>query len=102
MRPEFYIQKGGLKMTTATLLTEPQASTKKSLQDVACFKNVDTNQFWLVRFDSNGNIESSCHIGKGSDLKHLIFDREYNDLLDVEADKLELFPFDYHEIDLFR
>lgn len=82
-------------MTAATLIKKPQNTARQRHKNVACFKNVDTNQLWLVKFDREGNIDSSCHIGRGTDLDNLAFDSEYNDLLDSEAAKLELVPLDY-------
>ena len=83
--------KGLIMKSTATMNNTnlfPQSFKAGSF----CFRHVDTGQFWLIRFDSLGNIESSCHIDRFSDFRNLIFITEYNGLLEAESEELEYVP----------
>ena len=66
--------------------------TPETAKNYLCFRHALTNQYWLIRFDHKGMIDSACHVDNYTEPEMLHFTREFNELLEVEAGHLEFSP----------
>lgn len=85
--------------TAIAIKAKPRVEAcRKNGDDCLCFRDVDTGQHWLIKFDSLGRVMSSCHLDWASDLSHLIFSTEYNEFLEAESEKLEFVTADFRHL----